>query len=121
MPDPNVLVRTARERTPSRIAPGEWMSRAELAEAINTFLWKSTGRRYELSGHHVAKWERGAVRCPVAHGHAARLATEALDIAHRYGSERITGRVRTFRSTLPGSTAETVELDDALARLYTAS
>ena len=54
-------------------------------------------------------------------GEGARLATEALDVAQRFGSERITDRVRAFRRSLPASTAETAELDDALARLYTAS
>ncbi len=82
MPDPNVPLRAARERTPSRIAPGECLSRADLAEAVNAYLWQATGRRYELDAHHVAKWERGAVRFPIAPYRAAlravlRVASDA--------------------------------------------
>ncbi|WP_051581787.1 hypothetical protein [Pseudonocardia acaciae] len=42
------------------------MSRSELAEAVNAWLWRSTGQRYDLDGHHIAKYERGAVRFPIA-------------------------------------------------------
>ncbi|WP_238164256.1 hypothetical protein [Kribbella pittospori] len=66
MPDPNELLRTARERTPSRRAPGEQMSRAELAEAVCGWLWETTETKYELDGHYIAKLERGAVRWPGA-------------------------------------------------------
>ncbi|GAA4024910.1 hypothetical protein GCM10022247_56680 [Allokutzneria multivorans] len=63
---PNDLLRAARERRPSRLAPGEPMSRQELAQAVNEWLWTTTGRRYELDAHAVARWERGAVRWPQA-------------------------------------------------------
>ncbi|MEI8408503.1 MULTISPECIES: hypothetical protein [unclassified Kribbella] len=66
MPEPNELLRAARERTPSRRAPGEQMSRAELAEAVCAWLWETTETKYELDGHYVAKLERGAVRWPGA-------------------------------------------------------
>lgn len=66
MPEPNELLRAARERTPSRLAPGEQMSRAELAEAVCTWLWETTETKYELDGHYIAKLERGAVRWPGA-------------------------------------------------------
>lgn len=46
------------------------------------------------------------------------LATEALAIGRAYGSERITNRVREFRSSIPAHTAESRQLDDALTRLY---
>src|SRR5699024_5000829 len=67
VPVPNVTLKAQRERTPSRIAPGEPMSRAELAEAVNHYLWKSTGRRYQLDAHTIARYERGAVCWPGAH------------------------------------------------------
>lgn len=54
-------------------------------------------------------------------GEGARLAVQALDVAQRYGSERITARVRAFRAGLPVDTAEAAGLDDALARLYAVS
>jgi hypothetical protein len=66
MPEPNELLRAARERTPSRRAPGEQMSRAELAEAVCSWLWETTETKYELDGHYIAKLERGAVRWPGA-------------------------------------------------------
>jgi hypothetical protein len=66
MSDVNGLLRAARERTPSRRAPGEHMSRAELAEAVCGWLWDTTEIKYELDGHYIAKLERGAVRWPGA-------------------------------------------------------
>lgn len=46
------------------------------------------------------------------------LATEALAVGRTYGSERITGRVREFRASIPTHTTEAHHLDDALAALY---
>ncbi|HEY3513271.1 hypothetical protein [Kribbella sp. NPDC051137] len=66
MPEPNDLLRAARERTPSLRAPGEHMSRGELADAICSWLWETTDVKYELDGHYIAKLERGAVRWPGA-------------------------------------------------------
>jgi hypothetical protein len=61
----NAALRTARERLPSRRAPGEPMTRAELADEVNAWLWKTTGRRFELDHHLIGKWERGEVRYPI--------------------------------------------------------
>ncbi|OJY41593.1 MAG: hypothetical protein BGP03_20565 [Pseudonocardia sp. 73-21] len=47
------------------------MSRSELAEAVNAWLWESTHRRYDLDGHHIAKYERGVVRFPISPYRAA--------------------------------------------------
>jgi hypothetical protein len=66
MSEANELLRTAREHTPSRRAPGAHMSRAELAETVCAWLWDTTEVRYELDGHYIAKLERGAVRWPGA-------------------------------------------------------
>jgi hypothetical protein len=62
----NSLLRAARERLPSKLAPGEHASRAEVAEAVNEWLWETTGRRYALDAHYVAKLERGVARWPNA-------------------------------------------------------
>lgn len=51
-------------------------------------------------------------------GEGCGLATEALTVGCRYGSERIVARVRGFRAALPASTVEATELDEALAALY---
>lgn len=71
VPEHNDLLSAARRRTPSSRAPGECMSRSELAEAVNAWLWQNTERRYVLDGHHVAKYERGVVRYPIAPYRAA--------------------------------------------------
>ncbi|MGH4018720.1 MAG: hypothetical protein ACRDT0_05655 [Pseudonocardiaceae bacterium] len=63
---PNGLLHASRERTPSRLAPGECMSRRELAEAVNAWPWETTRKRYELDAHTLARYERGAVRWPGA-------------------------------------------------------
>lgn len=68
---PNELLRTARERSPSRLAPGDCMSRRELAETVNAYLWQVTGECYQLDAHAVARYERGAVRWPGAHYRSA--------------------------------------------------
>ncbi|MGI5129253.1 hypothetical protein ACQEVB_20780 [Pseudonocardia sp. CA-107938] len=75
----NRLLRAARESTPSPGAPGEPMSRAELADAVNTWLWHHTGTRYELDDHLIGKWERGIVRCPIREYRAALRAVLGVD------------------------------------------
>ncbi|MFD0772318.1 hypothetical protein ACFQZ2_00065 [Streptomonospora algeriensis] len=42
------------------------MSRSELAEAVNDYLWNATGKRYALDAHAIARYERGKVRWPSA-------------------------------------------------------
>lgn len=64
MSEHNALLRTARERLPSTMVPGSCASRAEVAEAVNRYLYDTTGQVYTLDAHYVAKLERGAVRWP---------------------------------------------------------
>jgi hypothetical protein len=71
VPDPNQRLRAARERLPSLTAPGEPASRQEIAEAVNAFLWRETGCRYEFDAHHLAKLERGIIGWPTAPYRAA--------------------------------------------------
>jgi hypothetical protein len=47
------------------------MSRRELADAVNRWLWETTGKRYELDSHAIARYERGCVRWPSAYYRAA--------------------------------------------------
>lgn len=42
------------------------MSRVDLVEAVTTHLWRTTGRRYALDAHTIARYERGQVRWPNA-------------------------------------------------------
>jgi tetratricopeptide (TPR) repeat protein len=65
---PNWRLRAAREATRSRVVPGEHMSRAELAEEVNTYLWEASNkkRRFSLSEHTLGRYERGEIRWPSA-------------------------------------------------------
>jgi hypothetical protein len=40
------------------------MGRAELAEAVNTYIWRQHGQRRELDARTIARYERGTVRWP---------------------------------------------------------
>lgn len=66
MPQPNHLLRAARQRLPSPGAPGEHATRADVADAVNAWLWQETGKRYSLDAHYLAKLERGVARWPNA-------------------------------------------------------
>jgi hypothetical protein len=55
----NDLLRERREALASRVRPGEPMSRAELAEAVNAHVWAMTGQRIALDAHAIARYERG--------------------------------------------------------------
>jgi len=75
----NSLLRAARERVPSRRIPGERLSRTELAESVNAWLWEHTDRRFELDDHLIGKWERGRVLWPIAAYRAALRAVLDVD------------------------------------------
>lgn len=64
MPSPNLKLQQRREATASPSVPGRSMSRRELAEAVNSFLWRTQGVRREIDAHTIARYERGAVRWP---------------------------------------------------------
>jgi hypothetical protein len=62
----NELLRSARERTESPQSPGQPMSRAELAEQVNAWIYDNTEPRRvaELDANYVGKLERGAIKWP---------------------------------------------------------
>jgi hypothetical protein len=62
----NHLLRNARLRLPSASAPGDHASRAEVADAVNAWLWRETGKRQCLDAHYIAKMERGVLPWPNA-------------------------------------------------------
>lgn len=66
MPEPNHLLTAARRQLRSSHFPGEPATRAEVADAVNTWLWETTHKRYDLSAHYLAKLERGVARWPNA-------------------------------------------------------
>ncbi|MFE0026860.1 XRE family transcriptional regulator [Amycolatopsis sp. NPDC059021] len=67
MTTPNTRLRAARERTPSPLHPGECLSRQELADQVNTHLWKTRALRAEIDAGYVGKLERGVIRWPGGH------------------------------------------------------
>lgn len=66
MPEPNRLLRAARECTPSRRVRGAYMSREELAEAVAHWAADHDGKHRSVAfdANHLGKLERGTVRCP---------------------------------------------------------
>jgi hypothetical protein len=62
--EPNDYLRQARERLPSRQTPGECLSRQEVAELVNEWLFKKTGKVVELDANYIGKLERGVIRWP---------------------------------------------------------
>lgn len=51
------------------------MGRAELAEAVNAYLWVTRRKRYSLDAHTIARYERGSITWPSA---AYRTALRAV-------------------------------------------
>lgn len=64
---PNDRLRRAREAMPGPEGSGRCMSRQELAEAVNDYLYRTTHRTFDLSANHIGKYERGEVRWPHRH------------------------------------------------------
>ncbi|MER6798655.1 ATPase, partial [Amycolatopsis mediterranei] len=67
----NKRLRAARESTGSKYHPGECLSRRELAELVNAYLWDHHRQRTTLDDNYVAKLERGTIRWPNARYRAA--------------------------------------------------
>ena len=104
----NELLRAARERSASRLVPGEPMTRAELAEAVNAWLWTATGQRYDLDAHHVAKYERGVVRYPIAPYRSALRAVLGASTDTELG---FVAPVRHRPATVPGLSGRSLVSD----------
>lgn len=66
MTEPNDLLRQARERTESPSASGDCLSRQELAELVNTWVYDHTPqhRIIELDANYIGKLEQGTIRWP---------------------------------------------------------
>ncbi|MGK8523511.1 hypothetical protein ACRS6B_19070 [Nocardia asteroides] len=65
MSEPNRQLSEARARTRSE-STGHPLSRAELADAVNAWVYRRTGRVVQLSGNYIGKLERGVFRWPNA-------------------------------------------------------
>ncbi len=68
MAEPNDQLRRARERTESPHATGEALSRQELAELVNAWVYEHTEDRrvIELDANYIGKLEQGGLRWPQA-------------------------------------------------------
>ncbi|MGK8500661.1 hypothetical protein [Nocardia asiatica] len=63
MSEPNHQLTAARAQTRSEVT-GHSLSRAELADAVNAWVYRRTGRVVQLSGNYIGKLERGVFRWP---------------------------------------------------------
>jgi hypothetical protein len=61
---PNDLFRQARRRIPSPSGAPRPMSRQELAETVNTYLWRQHRISENLSAEDIGRIERGQTRWP---------------------------------------------------------
>ena len=67
MSGPNDRLRCLREAVPSVSAPGEPLSRHELAERVNDHVREQTGRDGALDANYIGKLERGVITWPREH------------------------------------------------------
>lgn len=62
----NEHLRRRREATLSPSGNGQPMTHAELAEAVNQYIWKATARHCSLDADTLRRYERGRIRWPGA-------------------------------------------------------
>lgn len=62
--EPNDFLRRARERVESPNASGEPLSRQELADLVNAWLFEHKGRNAELTANYIGKLEKGVFHWP---------------------------------------------------------
>jgi hypothetical protein len=60
----NDQFRAARQRTASLAYPDECLSRQELAELANAWIWEHHHKKVELTGNYIGKLEPGVIRWP---------------------------------------------------------
>jgi hypothetical protein len=90
VPEVNEQLRAARQRVESPSAPGEPMSRQELADAVNAHVFRASGGTQvtAVDSNHIGKWERGTIRWPAAHYRAALRAILDVDTDRHLGFAR---------------------------------
>lgn len=62
----NELLRRRREAVLSPSGSGRGLSRAELADAVNDYVWNTTGGRISLNADTISRYERGMISWPRA-------------------------------------------------------
>lgn len=126
MRDLNQLLRATRERTPSRQVPGEGLSRHEVAEAVNAWIYENADKTTALDANYVAKLERGVVRRPSAHYRAGLRAVLGVATDAELGffppcRGRTTTKQASGSMPQPLDAVEPWELADALTRSMVSS
>lgn len=104
----NELLIEARLRLESPGAPGQSMTRRELADAVNDHVFRVTSKRGAVDERHVGKWERGETTWPRKHYRAAlravlNVATDAelgFRTPHRPVDDEAVNRKQFLSSTL---------------------
>ncbi|MGH4025108.1 MAG: XRE family transcriptional regulator, partial [Pseudonocardiaceae bacterium] len=64
MVESNDQLRRARERVESPNGSGDCLSRQELAELVNAWVFEHNGRMVELDANYIGKLEQGRIRWP---------------------------------------------------------
>ncbi|MBV9163266.1 MAG: XRE family transcriptional regulator [Pseudonocardiales bacterium] len=99
---PNDKFREARQRTESLTNPDECLSRQEVAELANAWIWKHHHKKFELNANYIGKIEQGVIRWPNA------LSREAFRAIFNVGKDSelgfVNARARYYRAV--------VKLDD---------
>jgi hypothetical protein len=119
--EPNHQLSAARARTRSELT-GHPLSRAEVADAVNAWVYRRTGRVVQLSGNYIGKLERGVFRWPNADYRAGLRAVLGVTTDAELGlrpAERGTGGDSMEADdppTFPPSAGE--EVDDVRRRSF---
>lgn len=71
----NPKLRRMREAIPSPSGSGLPMTRFELAQAVNEYIWRTTGQEVSLDAETISRYERGLIRWP---GEAYRAGLRAV-------------------------------------------
>jgi tetratricopeptide (TPR) repeat protein len=83
--EPNTELRRRRESTRSHTAPSSGLSRQELAEQVNKWLFEKTGKIYEIDANYIGKLERGVIHWPQKAYRAALRAVLGADTDQELG------------------------------------
>jgi hypothetical protein len=94
LPEENKKFREARERTASLVSPDECLSRQELAELANAWIWKHRKKMAALSANYIGQLERGYIRWP------GKVTREALRAIFGVSSDAALGFVNTRRAVV---------------------
>jgi transcriptional regulator with XRE-family HTH domain len=94
LPAENEKLREARERTASLVSPDECLSRQELAELANAWIWKHRKKMAVLSANYIGQLERGYIRWP------GKVTREALRAILGVSTDAALGFVNTRRAVV---------------------